>query len=67
MSINGSSPMTPSHGETADANRIKVEEEKKPEERGYYLNPKLYGQPESRNIVNVVHANESQDNVLTQK
>ncbi len=45
----------------ANAHRIKVEEEKKPEERGYYLHPKLYGQPESRNIIRI---NESEDNSL---
>ncbi|MGQ9495589.1 MAG: hypothetical protein ACUVRY_04930 [Thermoanaerobaculaceae bacterium] len=35
----------------ANAHRIPVEEEKPPEERGYYLHPELYGQPKSRNVI----------------
>ncbi|HMB93137.1 MAG TPA: hypothetical protein VKP65_19960, partial [Rhodothermales bacterium] len=34
----------------ANENRIIVEEDKPAEERGYYLHPKLYGQPEERSI-----------------
>ena len=34
----------------ANANRIKVEEEKPDKERGYYTHPELYGQPEERGI-----------------
>jgi hypothetical protein len=34
----------------AKANPIKVEEEKPPEEQGYYLYPELYGQPEKKGI-----------------
>ena len=30
----------------ANANRIQVEEDKPDKERGYYLHPDLYGQPE---------------------
>ena len=34
----------------ANANRIQVEEDKPAKERGYYLHPDLYGQPEEKEI-----------------
>ena len=34
----------------ANANRIRVEEDKPGKERGYYLHPELYGQPEEKGI-----------------
>ncbi len=34
----------------AEANRIVVEEDKPSQERGYYLHPKLYGQPEEKSV-----------------
>ena len=34
----------------ANANRIQVEEDKPAKERGYYLHPDLYGQPEEKGI-----------------
>jgi hypothetical protein len=34
----------------ANANRIEVEEDKPDKERGYYLHPDLYGQPEEKGI-----------------
>ncbi|HYX56893.1 MAG TPA: hypothetical protein VE818_12100 [Nitrososphaeraceae archaeon] len=34
----------------ANANRIQVEEDKPAKERGYYLHPELYGQPEENGI-----------------
>jgi hypothetical protein len=34
----------------ANANRIEVEEDKPDKERGYYLYPDLYGQPEENGI-----------------
>ncbi len=34
----------------ANAHRIPVEEEKLPVERGYYLHPELYGQPDEKSI-----------------
>lgn len=37
----------------AVAHRIRVEEDKPAEERGYYLHPKAYGLPEERNIRSV--------------
>jgi hypothetical protein len=38
----------------ANANRIEVEEEKPDKERGYYLHPDLYGQPEENGISHLV-------------
>jgi hypothetical protein len=34
----------------ANAHRIPVEEEKPGSERGYYLHPELFGQPEQKNV-----------------
>ena len=34
----------------ANANWIQVEEDKPTKERGYYLHPDLYGQPEEKGI-----------------
>jgi hypothetical protein len=34
----------------ANANRIQVEEDKPAKERGHYLHPDLYGQPEEKGI-----------------
>ena len=34
----------------ANAHRIQVEEDKPAKERGYYLHPDLYGQPEENEI-----------------
>ena len=34
----------------ANANRIQVEEDKPEKERGYYLHPDVYGQPEEKGI-----------------
>jgi hypothetical protein len=34
----------------ANAHRIQVEEDKPDKERGYYLDPHLYGQPEEKGI-----------------
>ena len=34
----------------ANAHRIPVEEEKLTQERGYYLHPEVYGQPEERSV-----------------
>ena len=34
----------------ANAHRIRVEEDKPDKERGYYIYPELYGQPEERGI-----------------
>ena len=34
----------------ANKHRIPVEEEKMERERGYYLNPKVFGQPEEKSV-----------------
>ena len=34
----------------ANAHRIQVEEDKPAKERGYYIHPDLYGQPEEKGI-----------------
>ena len=34
----------------AEAHRIKVEEDKSSDERGFYLHPEAYGQPKERGI-----------------
>ena len=34
----------------AEQNPVVVEEEKAPEDRGYYLHPAAYGQPRSRGV-----------------
>ena len=38
----------------ANAHRIEVEEEKPDKERGYYLHPDLYGQPEEKGITHLL-------------
>src|SRR5205814_1052619 len=38
------------HDPYADAHRIPVEQDKSPDERGQYLHPDLYGQPDSKQI-----------------
>ena len=37
----------------ANTHRIKVEEEKPLTERGYYLHPEAFGQPEEKNVERV--------------
>ncbi len=39
----------------ADAHRVKVEEDKPERERGYYLHPDVFGQPEERGVESVHH------------
>jgi hypothetical protein len=38
------------HDPFAEANRLPVEEEKPVEERGTYLDPEVYGQPETMGL-----------------
>jgi hypothetical protein len=42
----------------ANANPIEVEEDKPDKERGYYLHPDLYGQPEERGISHLLFPRE---------
>ena len=43
------------HDPWAEAHRIQVEVEKPPAERGYYLHPELYGQPEELSVIKALH------------
>ena len=45
----------------ANANRIRVEEDKPAKERGYYLHPDLYGQPEEKGISHLLFPKEKQE------
>ena len=42
----------------ANANRIQVEEDKPAKERGYYLHPDVYGQPEEKGISHLLFPKE---------
>jgi hypothetical protein len=42
----------------ANAHRIKVEEDKPDRERGYYIYPELYGQPEENGISHLIFPEE---------
>ena len=48
----------------ANANRIEVEEEKPDKERGYYLHPDLYGQPEDKVISHLFFPKDKREEVL---
>ena len=51
----------------ANANRIEVEEDKPDKERGYYLHPDPYGQPEKRGISNLLFPEEKQELIINEK
>jgi hypothetical protein len=44
----------------ANANRIQVEEDKPDKERGYYLHPDVYGQPEEKGISHLLFPQEEE-------
>jgi hypothetical protein len=48
----------------ANANRIEVEEDKPNQERGYYLHPHLYGQPEEKGISHLLFPKDKREEVL---
>jgi hypothetical protein len=48
----------------ANANRIQVEEDKPAKERGYYLHPNLYSQPEDKGISHVLFPKDKREEVL---
>jgi hypothetical protein len=48
----------------ANANRIQVEEEKPAKERGYYLHPDLYRQPEEKGISHLLFPKDKREEVL---
>jgi hypothetical protein len=47
----------------ANANRIEVEEDKPANERGYYLHPDVYGQPEERGISHLLFPKDKREEV----
>jgi hypothetical protein len=48
----------------ANAHRIEVEEDKPAKERGYYLHPDLYGQPEEKGISHLLFPEDKREEVL---
>ena len=48
----------------ANANRIEVEEEKPAKERGYYLHPELYSQPEEKGIGHLLFPKDKREEVV---
>jgi hypothetical protein len=48
----------------ANAHRIQVEEDKPDKERGYYLHPDLYRQPEDKGISNLIFPKDKREEVL---
>jgi hypothetical protein len=48
----------------ANANRIQVEEDKPAKERGYYLHPDVYGQPEERGISHLLFPKDKREEVV---
>jgi hypothetical protein len=51
----------------ANANRIQVEEDKPDKERGYYLHPDLYRQPEEKGISHLLFPKEEQELLVNKK
>jgi hypothetical protein len=49
----------------ANANRIQIEEDKPAKERGYYLHPDLYGQPEENGISHLLFPKDKREEVVT--
>ena len=49
----------------ANSNRIEVEEDKPAKERGYYLHPELYGQPEENGISHLLFPKDKREEVVT--
>ncbi|HYX55722.1 MAG TPA: hypothetical protein VE818_06160, partial [Nitrososphaeraceae archaeon] len=50
-----------------NANRIQVEEDKSAKERGYYLHPDVYGQPEEKGISYLLFPKEKQEVLINKK
>jgi hypothetical protein len=48
----------------ANAHRVQVEEEKPDKERGYYLHPDVYGQPEENEISHLLFPKDKREEVL---
>ena len=49
----------------ANANRIRVEEEKPDKELGYYLHPDLYSQPEENGISHLLFPKDKREDLVT--
>jgi hypothetical protein len=49
----------------ANAHRIQVEEDKPAKERGYYLHPDVYGQPEENGISHLLFPEDRREEVAT--
>ncbi|HZA62136.1 MAG TPA: hypothetical protein VE573_04640 [Nitrososphaeraceae archaeon] len=50
----------------ANAHRIQVEEDKPDKERGYYLHPDLYGQPEENGISHILFPKEKHEQIINE-
>jgi hypothetical protein len=50
----------------ANAHRIQVEEDKPEKERGYYLYPDLYGQPEENGISHLLFPEEERELIVNE-
>ncbi|HEX5891741.1 MAG TPA: hypothetical protein VFY41_02680, partial [Nitrososphaeraceae archaeon] len=50
----------------ANANRVQVEEDTPAKERGYYLHPDLYGQPEENGISHLLFPKEKQELLINE-
>ncbi|HYZ94684.1 MAG TPA: hypothetical protein VE566_02895 [Nitrososphaeraceae archaeon] len=48
----------------ANAHRVRIEEDKPDKERGYYLHPDLYGQPEEKGISHLLFPEDKREEVL---
>jgi hypothetical protein len=48
----------------ANANRIQVEEDKPDKERGYYLHPDVYSQPEEKGISHLLFPKDKREEVM---
>jgi len=51
----------------ANANRIEVEEDKPDKERGYYLHPDVYNQPDDKGISHLLFPKEKQEMLVNKK
>jgi len=50
----------------ANAHRIKVEQDKPSKERGFYLNPRLYGKPEKKGISQLLYPEEKREILINE-
>jgi hypothetical protein len=50
----------------ANANRIRVEEDKPDKERGYYLHSDHYGQPEDKGISHLLFPKEEEEQIINE-